>query len=84
LTNPWLDAGKRRLATGRPAWRMVALAGVAVSAPVIGLAPARAVAGLVVDGVVLILVDFRLLTTEHRFSQPRECTLQATDCPSGI
>jgi hypothetical protein len=43
------------LATGR-AWRLYALAGVAVSAPVIGLAPGQAVAGLVVDGLVLVLV----------------------------
>jgi hypothetical protein len=43
------------LATGR-AWRLCALAGVAVSAPVIGLAPGQAVAGLVVDGLVLVLV----------------------------
>jgi hypothetical protein len=43
------------LATGR-AWRLCALAGVLVSAPVIGLAPGQAVAGLVVDGLVLVLV----------------------------
>lgn len=43
------------LATGR-AWRLCALAGVVVSAPVIGLAPGQAVAGLVVDGLVLVLV----------------------------
>jgi hypothetical protein len=42
------------LATGRP-WRLAALAGVAVSAPVIGLAPGLAVAGLVVDGLILAL-----------------------------
>jgi hypothetical protein len=44
------------LAVGRPAWRLVALAAVAVSVPVIGLAPGQAVAGLVVDGLVLVLV----------------------------
>ena len=44
------------LAVGRPAWRPVALAAVAVSVPVIGLAPGQAVAGLVVDGLVLVLV----------------------------
>lgn len=43
------------LATGR-AWRLCALAAVVVSAPVIGLAPGQAVAGLVVDGLVLVLV----------------------------
>jgi hypothetical protein len=44
------------LAAGRPAWRLVALAAMAVSVPVIGLAPAKAVPGLVVDGLVLVLV----------------------------
>jgi hypothetical protein len=44
------------LAAGRPGWRLVALAAVAVSVPVIGLAPAKAVPGLVVDGLVLVLV----------------------------
>jgi hypothetical protein len=43
------------LATGR-VWRLCALAGVVVSAPVIGLAPGQAVMGLVVDGLVLVLV----------------------------
>jgi hypothetical protein len=43
------------LATGRP-WRLAALAGVAVSVPVIGRAPGLAVAGLVVDGLILALV----------------------------
>jgi hypothetical protein len=42
------------LAARRASWRVVALAAVAVSAPVIGLAPGQAIAGLVVDGVVLI------------------------------
>jgi hypothetical protein len=42
------------LAAGRASWRVVALAAVAVSAPAIGLAPGQAIAGLVVDGVVLI------------------------------
>jgi hypothetical protein len=44
------------LAAGRPTWRLTALAGVVVSAPVIGLAPGQAVAGLAVDGLVLLLV----------------------------
>ena len=44
------------LVAGRPAWRVIALAGVVISAPVIGLAPGQAVAGLVVDGLVLVLV----------------------------
>jgi ABC-2 type transport system permease protein len=44
------------LAAGRPAWRLIALAGIVMSAPVIGLAPGQAVAGLVVDGLVLLLV----------------------------
>jgi hypothetical protein len=44
------------LAVGRPAWRLVALAAVVISAPVIGLSPAHAVAGLVVDGLVLVVV----------------------------
>jgi hypothetical protein len=43
------------LATGRP-WRLAALAGVAVSVPVIGLAPGQAAAGLAVDGLILVLV----------------------------
>jgi hypothetical protein len=43
------------LVTGR-AWRLAALAGVVVSAPVIGLAPGQAAAGLAVDGLVLVLV----------------------------
>lgn len=44
------------LALGRPAWRLTALAALVISAPVIGLAPAQTVAGLVVDGLVLVLV----------------------------
>jgi hypothetical protein len=44
------------LVTGQAAWRMIALAGVVISAPVIGLAPGQAVVGLVVDGLVLVLV----------------------------
>jgi hypothetical protein len=43
------------LAAGRGAWRVAALAGVAVSASVIGLAPAAAAGGLVVDGFILLL-----------------------------
>ena len=44
------------LAAGRPTWRLTALAGVAVSVPVIGLMPGQAVAGLVIDGLILVLV----------------------------
>ena len=44
------------LVAGRAAWRMTAVAGVVVSVPVIGLMPAQAVAGLVIDGLVLVLV----------------------------
>jgi hypothetical protein len=44
------------LVARRTAWRVTALAGVVVSAPVIGLAPGQAVAGLVVDGLVLVLI----------------------------
>ena len=53
------------LATGR-AWRLAALAGVAVSAPVIGLAPGQAVAGLTVDGLVLVLVAVSWLRARAR------------------
>ena len=48
--------GAALLVMDRSAWRLAALAGVAVSAPVIGLAPSKAMIGLVVDGLVLILV----------------------------
>ena len=41
------------LVAGRAAWRITAVAGVVVSVPVIGLMPGQAVAGLVVDGLVL-------------------------------
>jgi hypothetical protein len=51
------------LVAGRAAWRITALAGVAVSAPVIGLAPGQAAAGLVVDGLVLVLVAVSWLRT---------------------
>jgi hypothetical protein len=44
------------LVTARAAWRWTALAGVVVSAPVIGLMPGQAVAGLVIDGLVLAVV----------------------------
>ncbi len=44
------------LVAGRAAWRLAALAGVAVSVPVIGLVPGQAVAGLAVDGLILVLV----------------------------
>jgi hypothetical protein len=40
----------------RPRWGVVALAGAAVSAVVIGLHPAPAVAGLVADALVVVLV----------------------------
>jgi hypothetical protein len=44
------------LVAGRAAWGVTAVAAVAVSATVIGLAPGQAVAGLVIDGLVLVLV----------------------------
>jgi hypothetical protein len=44
------------LAAGRAAWRLTALAAVLVSVPVIGLMPGQAVAGLVIDGLILVLV----------------------------
>ncbi len=44
------------LVAGRAAWRLTALAGVAVSVPVIGLAPGQAAAGLALDGLILVLV----------------------------
>jgi hypothetical protein len=53
------------LAAGRAAWRMTALAGVVVSVPVIGLAPGQAVAGLAVDGLVLVLVAASWLRTRR-------------------
>lgn len=53
------------LAAGRSAWRMTALAGVAVSASVIGLAPGKAVAGLVIDGLALVLVAVSWLGTRQ-------------------
>jgi hypothetical protein len=43
------------LVARRPSWRVLAIAAVAVSVPVIALSPAQAAAGLVVDGLVLIL-----------------------------
>jgi hypothetical protein len=55
------------LATGR-AWRLAALAGVVVSAPVIGLAPGQAVAGLVVDGLILALVTVSWLRARAALS----------------
>jgi len=42
------------LAVRRASWRIVALAAAAISAPMIGLASGQAIAGLVVDGMVLI------------------------------
>jgi hypothetical protein len=56
------------LAVGRKAWRLAALAGVAVSASVIGLAPAQAVGGLVADGLVLALIaaSWTRARTPHR------------------
>ena len=44
------------LVARRASWRIAALAAAAVSAPVIGLASGQAIAGLVIDGVVLISV----------------------------
>jgi hypothetical protein len=54
------------LAAGRAAWRRTALAAVVVSAAVIGMAPGRAVAGLVVDGLILIVVAVSWLHTRKR------------------
>jgi hypothetical protein len=51
------------LAAGRAVWRMTALAAVMVSAAVIGLAPAQATAGLVVDGLVLVVAAISWLQT---------------------
>ena len=45
------------------AWRLTALAGVVVSAAVIGLMPGQAVAGLVIDGLILVLVAVSWLRT---------------------
>ena len=56
------------LVTGHAAWRVTALAGVVISAPVIGLAPGQAVAGLVVDGLVLVLVAVSWLRTRKVLS----------------
>jgi hypothetical protein len=42
------------LAAGRASWRIVALAAAAISTPMIGLESGQAIAGLVLDGVVLI------------------------------
>ena len=59
---PWLVAAALFVAAavllvaGRAAWRITAVAGVVVSVPVIGLMPGQAVAGLVIDGLVLVLV----------------------------
>jgi hypothetical protein len=52
------------LVTGRPAWRMKTLAAVVVSVPAIGLAPGQAVAGLVVDGLILALLAVSWLRTQ--------------------
>jgi hypothetical protein len=49
-------AGAVLLVAGRAAWRMTALAAVVLSVLVIGLMPSQAVAGLVVDGLVLVVV----------------------------
>ena len=51
------------LVAGRATWRMTALAAVVVSVPVIGLMPGQAVAGLVLDGLVLVLVAVCWLRT---------------------
>ena len=53
------------LAAGRAAWRLTALAGVVVSAAVIGLMPGQAVAGLVIDGLILALVAVSWLRTRN-------------------
>ena len=57
------------LAARRPAWRAAALGGIAISVSVISLAPAQAVAGLVIDGLILILVASswaHIRITHHR------------------
>ena len=46
------------LAAGRAAWRITAVAGVVVSVPVIGLMPGQAMAGPVIDGLVLVAVSW--------------------------
>lgn len=51
------------LAAGRAAWRLTALAGVVVSAALIGLIPGPAVAGLVLDGLILVLAAVSWLRT---------------------
>lgn len=58
----WLAAGALLITTAglllarRRAWRITALTGALLSAAVIGLNPTHAVAGLVADGLVLVLV----------------------------
>jgi hypothetical protein len=52
------------LVAGRATWRMTALAAVVVSLPAIGLAPGPAVAGLVVDGLILALLAVSWLRTK--------------------
>lgn len=58
------------LVAGRAAWRPAAVAAVVASASVIGLAPGKAVAGLVVDGLVLVLVAVSWLRTRTGPSRP--------------
>jgi len=58
------------LAAGRAAWRMTALAAVVVSAPVIGLMPGQAVAGLVIDGLVLVLAAVSWLRRSGGYFMP--------------
>jgi len=54
------------LAAWRAAWRLTALAAVLVSVPVIGLAPGQAVAGLIIDGLILVLVGVSWLRTRKQ------------------
>jgi hypothetical protein len=51
------------LVAERAAWRATAVVAVVVSALVIGLAPGQAVAGLVADGLILVLVAVSWLRT---------------------
>jgi hypothetical protein len=54
------------LVARRAAWRLVALTAVALSVPVIALAPGRAVAGLVIDGLVLVFAATSWLASSTR------------------
>jgi hypothetical protein len=68
----WLAAAALFVSAGillvarKAAWRLVALAAVALSVPVIALAPGRAVAGLVIDGLVLVFIAATWLASSTR------------------